>query len=209
MHCFSSFSGLNGVILDYNFYDNKRGTHTFTFKSDSYLEVLNFLSSNLKRDLPYLISLSCPTFVNPFPENLTRGLFFCFSESKYKYINTDLKIFTKVLHDTLHVHNKFIHNATHVTVVFNYITHKDLLVYYNDNGEYFYRESDYSLEESDININHSDIGLGPSTPNSHYTNDRNHGTVGINDKDDRFDIELRKRRVVEGYIKEMAGYSSK
>lgn len=117
LHCFSYFSGLNGVVLYYNFYDNSTGTHRFTFKSDSYLEVIIFLSSNLKRDLPYLISLSCAQFDNPFPENLTRCVFFCFSESKYKYINTDLNILTKVLHHTLHVHNKFIHNATHVTVV--------------------------------------------------------------------------------------------
>jgi len=114
----SDHSGLNTLFVEYMVEDLNPVTTLpirscdIPFKSDSYLEVIDVLSSELSRDLPYLITLYCRTTDNFVGETLAHGIFFCFSDTKYKYVNKYLNILTKVIHDSLHEHNLFIDIAS-------------------------------------------------------------------------------------------------
>lgn len=157
-HYFSSFYGLNAVISDDNLPLRNFVSRTFLlpFKSDSYLDVITLLSSKLNRDVPYCIIISCPTSDNVWGETIAHSIFFCFSDNKYKYVNTDLNILTHVLHVALHVQNKFLYIALHVSIDFTLISHDYMLDYYNDDCNYFYRDSDYSYDNSGFVFKKSD-----------------------------------------------------
>lgn len=149
-HYFSSFVGLNAVVDSINNaeFHPRSGSFLLPIKSDSYLDVITVLSCNLKRDIPYWIKLYLPLIKGGSPETLAGDILFCFSDSKYKHVNTDWNILTKVLKDSLQVQNNFSGIYSYVQVNYTPMSHDDLLDIHNEGGDSFYSDSEYSYDDS-------------------------------------------------------------